>query len=186
MKNLKNLPSLVLLAVQTLALSGLVASVMFTAKPAQAATFTVNGTDYDITTVKGTYNDLKTQLQATPWWDNGSLAAALALSAVIPVLRTDFAGVPNGQGQLGPFFTYSQSLNLKNTGEFFLEFNSYSYSPLMGPNPIFLDNPINQNVTYTFAVGSSAVPEPLTILGSITAAGFGVAFRRKKNSIKEE
>ena len=32
---------------------------------------------------------------------------------------------------------------------------------------------------------SSAVPEPLTILGSITAAGFGVAFKRKKNSIKE-
>ena len=32
----------------------------------------------------------------------------------------------------------------------------------------------------------AAVPEPLTILGSITAAGFGVAFKRKKNSNKEE
>ena len=30
------------------------------------------------------------------------------------------------------------------------------------------------------------LPEPLTILGSITAAGFGVAFKRKKNSTKEE
>jgi len=36
-----------------------------------------------------------------------------------------------------------------------------------------------------FAVATSAVPEPLTILGSITAAGFGVAFKRKKNSNKE-
>ena len=32
----------------------------------------------------------------------------------------------------------------------------------------------------------ASVPEPLTILGSITAAGFGVAFKRKKNSTKEE
>jgi hypothetical protein len=29
---------------------------------------------------------------------------------------------------------------------------------------------------------TTAVPEPLTILGSITAAGFGVAFKRKKNN----
>jgi hypothetical protein len=34
--------------------------------------------------------------------------------------------------------------------------------------------------------GNYAVPEPLTILGSITAAGFGIAFKRKKNSNKEE
>jgi hypothetical protein len=51
MKNLKNLPSLIpSLAVQTLALSGLVASVMFPAKPAQAATFTVDGTAYSLPT----------------------------------------------------------------------------------------------------------------------------------------
>jgi hypothetical protein len=40
--------------------------------------------------------------------------------------------------------------------------------------------------TKTLAPSASAVPEPLTILGSITAAGFGIAFKRKKNSNKEE
>ena len=35
-------------------------------------------------------------------------------------------------------------------------------------------------------VPGKPVPEPLTILGSITAAGFGVAFKRKKNSKKDQ
>ena len=39
---------------------------------------------------------------------------------------------------------------------------------------------------YVGGSAPAAVPEPLTILGSITAAGFGVAFKRKKNSTKEE
>ena len=48
-------------------------AVVFSASPTQAATFTVNGTDYDITTVYGSYDSLKTQLEATPWWGNGCL-----------------------------------------------------------------------------------------------------------------
>jgi hypothetical protein len=47
---------------------------MFAAKPAQAATFNVNGTDYEITTVTGTYLGLQDQLVATPWWGNETLA----------------------------------------------------------------------------------------------------------------
>ena len=39
--------------------------------------------------------------------------------------------------------------------------------------------------TYATAVPSGAVPEPLTILGSITATGFVAAFNRIKNK-KEE
>ena len=32
---------------------------------------------------------------------------------------------------------------------------------------------------YQYAVAVESVPEPLTILGAITATGFGVAFKRK-------
>lgn len=35
--------------------------------------------------------------------------------------------------------------------------------------------------TFTLNIGSAAVPEPLTILGAATAAGFGAAFKRRLN-----
>ena len=40
-------------------------------------------------------------------------------------------------------------------------------------------NGINQKFTALQLQSVSAVPEPLTILGAVTAAGFGVAFKRK-------
>ena len=33
--------------------------------------------------------------------------------------------------------------------------------------------------------GGEAVPEPLTILGALTAAGFGVAFKRRANRTED-
>ena len=74
------------------------ASVAFVANPAQAATFTasINGTDYNITTVTGSYNSLKTQLEATPWWNNQSLASSVALNLGI----TNPSSVLNGMGPL--------------------------------------------------------------------------------------
>ena len=37
-----------------------------------------------------------------------------------------------------------------------------------------------------FGITASAVPEPLTILGAITAAGFGVGFKRKLAKNQQE
>jgi hypothetical protein len=48
---------------------------------------------------------------------------------------------------------------------------------------------LNKNIMELAAPAApppSAVPEPLTIIGAITAAGFGVVFKRKKNSNKEK
>jgi hypothetical protein len=141
-------------------------AVMFAAKPAQAATFSVNGTDYDITTVTGTYNQffedsLTIQVQSTPWWRYPSLATQFA-----NVVGTDL-GV-NVLFMVGTYGVPATGIVVQDS------------SVLYG-----------LTTSRTFAVGSvaaptSAVPEPLTILASITAAGFGVAFKRKKNSNKEE
>jgi len=150
-------------------------AVMFAAKPAQAATFTVDGTAYDITTVTGSYNSLTTQLQATPWWGDQFLAISIAMEV------WQGLGLPGG-GIYGPFFA-SGSYNFK--GQHFMNISSYDTSA----NGVVSLAGTLANDEVVYAVGSivpAAVPEPLTILGSITAAGFGVAFKRKKNSTKEE
>jgi hypothetical protein len=142
---------------------------MFPAKPAQAATFTVDGTAYDVTVI-GQSDTLLAQLETTPWWGNEPLAVSLA-SKIGVALGTD--GITWGYGQVGPLFAHQRF-----TGVFF----NVSHGRIEADG--FLG-------WTRFAVGglqssAAAVPEPLTILGSITAAGFGVAFKRKKNSIKEE
>jgi hypothetical protein len=50
-----------------------------------AATFTVGGDDFDITTITGTFADLQGQLKSQIWWEEPALAADFA-SAVSSLL----------------------------------------------------------------------------------------------------
>jgi hypothetical protein len=160
----KNLNLAVCLAGATLA-----SSVVFDIQPAQAVIFSYGGTDYDITTATGSFNSLESQITSTPWWNNPTLAYGLAIE-----IGSDL-GVPNGLWY-GPWFGF------RSDYEIFvgiLLFDTYNGRIETGYD---LKTPV-----YTWAVEGSnvtAVPEPLTILGSITAAGFGVAFKRKKTSKK--
>jgi hypothetical protein len=86
---------------KTLALGTLTASVMFAAKPAEAAIFNVGGTNYDITTVQGTYNDISSQINATPWWGSRTKAVEFA-SAVYHGLGLQL----DGQLVSAPLFAY--------------------------------------------------------------------------------
>ena len=111
-------------------------------------------------------NYLTTQLQATPWWDDSALAESAASVVGNSIL------LPNGVGVSGPLFAAAAQTSALGVGGYVWESGTYLVE---GANP---------SASYTYSVGSAAVPEPLTILGSITAAGFGVAFKRKKNSKK--
>ncbi len=164
---------------KTLALGGLTAGAFFVTQPAEAAILSVNGIDYNVTIVTGSYNELASQLQATPWWGNTSLSLDLANAAV-----SEIGFVQGTYNNQTPFFaieewrpcswcTHLYSKFAYSQGEGFTRVETLSV-------PFYLSG---GNVKW--AVGS-AVPEPLTILGSITAAGFGVAFKRKKNSNKED
>ena len=173
------------LFVPSLAFSGLVASVMFAAKPAQAATFNVNGIDYDITTVTGYYYSLIDQLQATPWWGNDNLANTFSTTV------GNFFG--NSNDGSGVYFAHALSSESFVIGFYYDE--NYNSFPLFDTREVVdvYGTQLNLKIyddgrtkEYAVAVTPAAVPEPLTILGSITAAGFGVAFKRKKNSTKEE
>jgi hypothetical protein len=70
-----------------------------------AATVTVGGTDYDVSTVSGTYNDLSATLQAQIWWDDAGLADEFAAAT------GGLEGYPNGccGGVIGPLFAFQDS-----------------------------------------------------------------------------
>jgi hypothetical protein len=81
---------------------------------------------------------------------------------------------PNGIGggeSLGVLFTgnYSQVFNALNTGDLRLGIHVQSL-----PNGGGSDSYVSQ-----------AVPEPLTILGALTAVGFGAAFKRRSTKTED-
>jgi hypothetical protein len=63
---------------------------------------TVGETEYDITTVTGTFADDMAQLESTPWWGNATLAQEIAAAVA------DDIGTPNefNYGAAGPLFAY--------------------------------------------------------------------------------
>ena len=149
-------------------MTGLVASVAVAVSPAQASTFTYNGTNYDITTVTGSYGSLSSQLSSTPWYNDFNLASGL-----LGVVKTSL-GTPN-TGDLdteSPYFVSLYTFSPGNTFPLALSYSTGGTTSSSGVSP---------GMSGTFAVGSvaSAVPEPLTILGAVTAAGFGAGFKRK-------
>ncbi|MBD2667306.1 hypothetical protein [Richelia sinica] len=84
---------------------GSAVAIVTTASSAKAAIFTVNGTDYDLTTKTGSFNSLSSELTQQPWWGNFSLAIDFA--AVV----AGTLGLPNDTslGGAGPLFAYRYS-----------------------------------------------------------------------------
>jgi len=150
-------------------ISFVAASVMFTfaGNPAQAATLNVDSTDYGV-------ND-GLELEQQPWWENSSLVEDLAGTVGL------FSSIEN------PLFVSSDE-NGQTSQIRTLDFESTDLVPNQGVTYLILSGDAASllNTRILELAAPSAVPEPLTIIGSITAAGFGVAFKRKNNNNKEK
>jgi len=161
--------------IKTLSLISLVAaSVMlsFAAHPAQAAKFNLDNTNDDAN------NGL--ELEQQPWWGNSSLVK-------------DLAGTVGLFSSIGTPLFVSSDENGQTSIIRELDFESTDLVPDQGVTYLMLSGNaaslLNTHILELAAPAApppSAVPEPLTIIGSITAAGFGVVFKRKKNSNKEK
>lgn len=157
---------------QTLSTATLGLSLVSVAQEAKAAIFTVNGTDYNIETVEGTFNDLSATLESQVWWGDSSLAE-------------DFANVvagsfPNNNENNGfePFFVFTDFL--------FGNKRAWAYFEPDFSSSLALVNPNENHIYAVVAPVTQPVPEPLTILGAGAAIAFGGHFKRKlkKNSEK--
>ena len=149
------------------------ASAIGFAPPAGAFNFTYNNVTYDVNTYTGSFNDLQSTLTApnNALWGNDNLAYGLA-----GIVKGDF-GYPN-RVYGGPYFVFGLAFNGNpNVVDSFYYFND------SGPVTYFTASD-KDDATATYAT-ATAVPEPLTILGSITATGFLAAFNRIKNKKAE-
>jgi hypothetical protein len=156
--------------IKTLSLISLVAaSVMlsFAAHPAQAANFNLDNANDDAN------NGL--ELEQQPWWENSSLVE-------------DRAGNVGLFSSIGTPLFVSSDENGQTSIIRELDFESTDLVPDQGVTYLILSGDAASllNTRILELAAPSAVPEPLTIIGSITAAGFGVAFKRKNNNNKEK
>jgi hypothetical protein len=154
------------------------ASAIAFAGPAGAFNFVYDNVTYDVNTYTGSFNDLQSTLTSSDnaLWGNPSLAEGLA-----GVVKGDL-GYPNGIGLLmGPYFA-SSIVYFPN--------DSLVYGSVFCGKGCFIGSGSTLSVPFlgelqqTYAT-ATAVPEPLTIFGSITATGFLAAFNRIKNKKKE-
>lgn len=128
-----------------------------------AATFAVNGTEYDVTTFTGFYDDNAALLQSQVWWGNSNLAGEFAVAV------GDALGVPNCYGSEGPYFAWEASVS------------SVTFD--------YLDNGVTLSSGGTTGLGSTAVfavatemspvPLPAGVLLLVTGLGAVAAVKRR-------
>jgi hypothetical protein len=122
-------------------------------------------------------------------WGNPSLAEGLA-----GVVKGDLGYQPSPydeQSVMGPYFAYN-NYDYAPTNYFVVDAYNVRFNYYFGNGYISVPEGLPPTSTLvgqtlpniTFAT-ATAVPEPLTILGSITATGFVAAFNRIRNK-KEE
>lgn len=155
------------------AIAGVAATITtFAANPAEAVVVTVGDTNYDISTVDGTFNDLESQLTATPWFGNQTLAGDIAdaVGDSFGTVNVVSSGLPTA-----PLFAFAQD------NQPFFPVSVAAFSPAFN---FTISNgarvPNNQTFTFATTTGTATpVPEPLTIFGTVVALGFGAKFKQK-------
>ncbi|MFN7898671.1 MAG: hypothetical protein ACK5N0_03260 [Synechococcaceae cyanobacterium] len=138
---------------------------------ARALVIEVNGSNYDVTTVSGSYDSLITTLSAQPWFGNTSLSYTFAETVINQL------GLPNFNGGMGPIF----AIGTRNVSGIDWVRASYFYSNeeemgfVEGNDTVFT----SQTATYAKAQlqppAPSGVPGPLPVFGAM--AGYGMSRR---------
>lgn len=179
---------------KTLALTSLsAAATLLGVNPAQAFSVTVGGSQWDVTTLTGSYNDNVAILQSQTWWGDNVRAQDFAYAV------GESLGLPFN-GQAGPFFVWLGDLDGSGpTGISWVDscqnYGSGSTSmswvdPCQNFGLLYsFVIPGDSSETYAIATAVTPVPEPLTIFGSIAAVGFGAVcerIKRKKDAANKD
>lgn len=133
---------------------------------------TVGGTQYDVTTVTGTFASLASQLESTPWWNDATNATSFAnaVGSQLGFPNAVFGDVSNS----GPWFAYGIQSNHVNT----LFEHSFNGSTNLAP----VTNSLSLSGTYA-VIAAAPVPEPATLgllMTSLLPAGWLLGRRRSR------
>ena len=157
-----------------------VGTATFITPEASAVTISLNGTDYEITTIEGSFNENQALLESQIWFNDGQLAinAANQVRDQLGFLPTNnispiFALPPVTTTIVLPFDTFTS-----------VSIDGYVWDARRGEvrnirsalGTLSLENPR----TFFVVEESEDVPEPLTILGTFVAGGIGFGLKKKK------
>ncbi len=150
----------------TIAMTTTVSGVISSSAQAATVNRTVNGVNYDITTVTGTFNSLQATLQSQPWW--GSSTSASQFATVVG----NSLGLPNFFGINGPLFSF-------NSGRVFGVGINTSQSFVLGS---VVPSARLNSVSLAYATArATPVPTPALLPGLL---GLGaVAWRKRKANL---
>ena len=144
----------------------IVAGSVFIAPSAEAITITLGTTQYDVTTRVGTYTQLESLLESQPWFGEEDILrdAAIQLGEEVEF--------PNA------LFAFQEDLGgLVFLGVFVFP-NPFAENGISFSNRVLLRN---APLTFTIAEEVEEVPEPLTILGTITFGGFIAGMKKRRS-----
>jgi hypothetical protein len=175
-------------------LAGAATASTLVAAPAQAAQISLEGMDYEVTTITGTFADLFDILNDQPWYTEDDNTSTLAFSARDQVgEQLGFPATNTLDTTLGPIlrtplFAFDDLRGGGFSGDFALA--SLSDGPIDLLDGV-LDAPsgavnYTADTTLTFAVVApdepESVPEPMTLLGlgAVGLVGAGSALKRKQ------
>ncbi|MEP1200901.1 VPLPA-CTERM sorting domain-containing protein [Tateyamaria sp.] len=135
-----------------------------TATAGVAATYTINGQHYDVSTITGSFDDNSTLLMSQVWWDDRKLAELFALTV------GDALGLPVGN-EIGPLFADSIIVKPLASGA------AYRSNEGVIPWGEFKDAKLA-----TYAVATAVQPVPLPAGGWLLLTGFGgvAALKRRR------
>lgn len=142
-------------------------SLLLSLAPVQAVLITLGGTDYNVSTITGTFKDNEVLLKAQPWWGS-AIVAGDAATQVLGAL-----GTPNSHaiGDLGPIFARGQASP-------FVVSAAYNGTTTFVITPNFFETDV-----WTYAVATPAgVPDggSTALLLLLPALALGASRRRHK------
>ena len=160
----------------------LVLSTLVQTGTAQAATVSVDGDDYALTTDFINYSDNSALLQSQDWWGDAALAEKLALASA-NVLPRQNSGYQYGGNDYGAFFAYK---NYPNGGKLFTAIAVYNYTTGL----VEIDDTSFQSTRAFLSSGSrvlaiadvSAVPLPAGLPLMLLGLGTLGIFRNYRNT----
>ncbi len=135
------------------------ALIAFTTTTGDAATFTVSGTEYDLTTITGTFEDNIDRITSQVWWGDSALAASFA-----SVTRQSLAGLPNSHPTLGP--------NIY--GAFFAKGTGFNCPECVVSTAVSFTNNINSVTSFPDLVATFAVVEQSVVVPSVPLPAGGL------------
>jgi hypothetical protein len=140
---------------------------------AQAYVVTVGGTQYDVTTFTGTYNDNISKFATAansgvmPWWGNSNTAGVFANAVALGL------GQPNLGNRFGPAFAYAAGGGVVN----YILWDTVHSSVLFNTNSPQTDAGITW--AQVAPASSAPVPGPLPLFGAAAAFGFSRKLRKR-------